>query len=97
MGKVIVGGKQEALCILGNSTITVPGTTKRSLHGVTCLVEHASNSNVPFGIVVNRCLAHPKVKSVPVILVDTNSENISIRQSLLAAGLFEVELPFLGV
>ena len=28
MGKVIVGSKQEPLCIPGNSTITVPGVTK---------------------------------------------------------------------
>ena len=67
MDIVIVGSKQEPLCIPGNSTITVPGTTKRPLHAVTCLVEHAANSNLPFGIVVNKCLAHPKAKSMPVI------------------------------
>ena len=91
MGNVIAGSKQEPLCIPRNSTITVPGTTKRPLHGVTCLVEHAANFNLPFGIVVNRCLAHPKAKSVPVLLVNTNSENIWIRQLLLAAEHFEVE------
>ena len=91
MGKVIVGRKQEPLCIPGNSTITVPGAIKRSLHGATCLVEQAVHSNLPLGIIVIKCLAHPKAKSVPVILVNMNSENIWIRQPLLAAELFEVE------
>ena len=91
MGKVIVGNKQVPLCIPGNSTITVPGAVKRPLHGATCLVEQAAHSNLPFGIIVNRCLVHPKAKSVPVILVNMNSENIWIRQPLLATELFKVE------
>ena len=41
MGKVIVGSKQEPLCIPKNSTITVSGAIKRPLHGATCLVEQA--------------------------------------------------------
>ena len=79
MGKVIVGSKQEPLCISGNSTTTVPGVIKTPLHGATYLVEQAANSNLPFGIIVNRCLAHPKAKSVSVILVNTHSENILIK------------------
>ena len=91
MDKVIVGSKQELLYIPGNSTITVPGAVRRSLHAATCLVEQAAHSILPCGIIVNRCLAHPKVKSVPVILVNRNSENILIRQSLLVTDLVEVK------
>ena len=93
MGKVIVGSKPALLYMPGNSTIIVQGVTK-ILHGATCstcLVEQAAHSNLPFGIIVNRCLAHTNSKSVPVILVNTNSKNIWIRQPLLAAELFEVE------
>ena len=45
MGKVTVGSKLEPLGIPGNSTITVPGATKRLLHAVTFLVEHAAHWN----------------------------------------------------
>ena len=91
MSKIIVGSKQEPLYIPWNSTITVPGATKRLLHGVTYLVEHAAYSNLPLRIIVNRCLAHPKAKSAPVILVNTNSKNIWNRQPLLAAKCLGVE------
>ena len=91
VGKVIVGSKQEPLCIHGSSTITVSGAMKRPMHVATCLVEQAAHSNLPCGIIVNRCLVHPKVKSVPLILVNINSKNMCIRQPPLATELFEIE------
>ena len=63
MGKVIKGSKQEPLCIPGNSPNMVPGTIK-TLHGATCLIEQAACSNLPSRLIVNRCLVHPKDKSV---------------------------------
>ena len=90
MGKVILGSKQKMLCIPGNLTIIVPGAIK-TLHGATCLIVHTFYSNLPSGLIVNRCMAHLKAKSVPVTLVNTNSKNIWIRQLLLATKLFEVE------
>ena len=63
---------------------------KKTLHSATCLVEQTAHSNLPFGIIVNRCLVHPRAKWVPVILVNMNSRNIWIRQPLLATALFEV-------
>ena len=64
---------------------------KKTLHGAICLVEQAAHSNLPFGIIVNRCLAHPRAKSVPVILVNMNSKNTWIRQHLLGTDFFEDE------
>ena len=91
IGRVIVGSKQEPLCILGNSTITALYVAKQPLHGATCLVAQTAHSNLPFGIIVNRYLAYPKAKMVAVILVNMNSKNIWIRQPLVAAEDFEVE------
>ena len=55
---------------------------------MTCLVEQAQHHNLPPGIVINRCVATTKARSVPVILVNTNQQNVWIWQPLLAAELF---------
>ena len=51
-------------------------------------MEQAKHHNLPPGIVINRCLATTKARSVPVILVNTTRQNVWIRQPLLAAELF---------
>ena len=66
----------------------MPGQTNKILSKLTCLVEQAQHHNLPPGIVVNRCLATTKARSVPVILVNTNRQNVWIRQPLLATELF---------
>ena len=55
---------------------------------MTCLVEQAQHHNLPPGIVINRCLDTTKARSVPVILVNTNRQNVWIRQPLLSTELF---------
>ena len=40
---------------------------------------------------INRCIAIPKARSIPVILINTNRYNVWIRQPLLAAELFNAE------
>ena len=55
---------------------------------LTCLVEQAQHHNLPPGIVINRCMSTTKARSVPVILVNTNRQNVWIWQPLLAAKLF---------
>ena len=68
--------------------LTVPGKTSKIPSKLTCLVEQAQHHNLPPGIVVNRCLATTKARSVPVILVNTTRQNVWIRQPLLAMELF---------
>ena len=68
-----------------------PRGDKKPLHSATCLIEQDAHSNLPFGLIVNRCLAHAKAKLLPIILVNTSSENVWIRQPLLAAELLKVE------
>ena len=47
--------------------------------------------NLPPGIVINRCVGTTKARSVPVILVNTNRQNVWIQQPLLAAELFSTD------
>ena len=88
IGQVIFGSKQNPVCIHSNSALTVPGQTSKTPSKLTCLVEQAQHHNLPPGIVINRCVAITKARSVPVILVNTNRQNVWIWQPLLAAELF---------
>ena len=54
-------------------------------------MEQAQHHNLPPGIVINRCVATTKARSVPVILVNTNRQNVWIQQPLLAAELFSAD------
>ena len=71
-----------------NSAITLPGWTNKIPSKTTCLVEQAQHHNLPLGIVINRCVATTKARSVPIILVNTIKQNVWIWQPLLAAELF---------
>ena len=91
IGQVTIGTKQWPICIPGNSTITIPGCNSKLPSKIMCLVEQAEYHNLPFGIVINWCMAIPKARSIPVILISTNRYNVWIRQPLLAAKLFDAE------
>ena len=54
-------------------------------------MEQAQHHNLPPGIVINRCVATTKARSVPVILVNTNWQNVWIWQPLLATELFSTD------
>ena len=91
IGQVTIGSKQNPVCVPSNLAITVLGQTNKISPRITCLVEQAQHHNLPPGIVINRCVATTKARSVPVILVNTNRQNVWIRQHLLAAELFSVD------
>ena len=92
LGKVKVGQNYQPICIPGNSSLTVNGIGTKLPYKATCLVQQAENSNLPPGIVVNSCYVKPTKNNVPVILINTNSYNVWIRQPLLVAELYDVEL-----
>ena len=48
-------------------------------------------NNLPQGISVIHCLAHPKGSVVPVIMINQNKHNIWIWQPLLVAEMFWME------
>ena len=55
-------------------------------------MDTAAHANLPSGIVVNCSYDTPKSGRMSVILVNSTSRNIWIRQPLLAADIYEVEL-----
>ena len=91
IGQVTIGSKKNPICIPGNLSITVLGHTTKVHPKAVCLVEQAEHHNLPQGIVVNRCVATVKSRSVPVILINTNKQNVWLWQPLLAAELYIAE------
>ena len=87
-----MGNPQQAICILANSMKVVQGRTNRITRWLSCMVEARAYNNLPRGIVVNRTMFTPnKNKQVPVSLVNTNTYNVWIHQTLLAANVVEAE------
>ena len=75
-----------------NATITVPGKISKVNNKGSYMLETAAHANLPSGIVVNCSYDTPKSGRMSVILVNTTNRNIWIRQPLLAADIYEVEL-----
>ena len=87
-----VGITKDPIRIPANSVKVIEGKTNKITRCLTCMVEGRDVHNLPMGVVVNRTIVTPKQsKKVPVILANTNSYNIWIRQPLLAANIVEVE------
>ena len=55
------------------------------------MVEQAEHHNLPQGIVVNRCVATVKSRSMLVILINTTKQNVWLWQPLLATELYTAE------
>ena len=91
IAQVTIGSRKNPICILRYSVITVPGHTTKIQPKAVCLVEQAEHHNLPLGIVVNRCVAKVKARSMPVILINTTKQNIWLWQPLLATELYTVE------
>ena len=92
LGQVWVGVNNNPICIPTNSVKVVKGKTNKITRHLTCMVESRDIHNLPMGVNVNRIMVTPKhSKKVPVVLVNTNSYNIWIRQPLLADDVVEVE------
>ena len=92
LGQVWVGINNNPICIPANSVKVIEGKTNKITRHLTCMVENRDIHNLPMGVVVNRTMVTPKCsKKVPVILANTNSYNVWIRQPLLAADVVEVE------
>ena len=96
MGTVQIGMDKESTCIPGNAMLTVPGNASRIEKGQLYIVEQAAHHNLPHGLMVNRCCVTPMARRVQVILINTMDQNIWVRQPLLAAELFELEVELLS-
>ena len=92
LGQVWVGEYHQAICIPANSAKILTRKTNKIQKKFSCLIEPKEINNLPMGVVVNRTMVTPKKsKQVPIILMNTNSYNIWIRQPLLAANVVEVD------
>ena len=91
MGKVTIGNRQQPICIPRHSAMTSPGCTNKLPPRTTCLVEQAEHHNLPLGVVVNWCVAIPKARAKPIIIINTNKFNVWVRLPLLAVELYDTE------
>ena len=91
LGKVWITNTNQLICVPGNSALTIParlGKNTRIPSGTPCLIDTGAVNNLPQGISVNHCLAHPKGNVVLVIVINQNNHNIWIWQPLVAAEIF---------
>ena len=92
-GRVMVGDKRQPICIPAGMSKVVVGRTQDKLPKGSYMVETMDDDNLPCGVSVNHTYVNPtKAKQVLVILLNTNSYNIWIRQPLYAATIWDVYL-----
>ena len=92
-GRVMVGDKRQPICIPAGMSKVVVGRTQERLPRGSYMVEATDDDNLPCGISVNHTYINPtKSRQVSVILLNTNTYNVWIRQTLYAATIWDVEL-----
>ena len=92
-GRVMVGDRKQPICIPAGTSKVVIGKTQEKLPRGSYMIEATDDDNLPCGVSVNHTYVNPtKAKQVSVILLNTNSYNVWIRQPLYAATIWDVEL-----
>ena len=92
-GRVMVGDRKQPICIPAGTSKVVIGKMQEKLPRGSYMVEATDDDNLPCGVSVNHTYVNPtKAKQVSVILLNTNSYNVWIRQPLYAAAIWDVEL-----
>ena len=92
-GRIMVGNGRQPICIPAGTSKVVIGKTQDKLPRGSYMVEATNDDNLPRGVSVNHTYINPtKAKQVSVILLNTNSYNVWIRQPLYAATIWDVEL-----
>ena len=89
----MVGDRKQPVCILAGTSKVVIGKMQEKLPRGSYMVEATNDDNLPCGVSVNHTYVNPtKAKQVSVILLNTNSYNVWIRQLLYAATIWDVKL-----
>ena len=89
----MVGDRRQPICIPAGTSKVVIGRMQEKLPRGSYMVEATDDNNLPCGVSVNYTYVNPtKAKQVSVILLNTNSYNVWIRQLLYAATIWDVEL-----
>ena len=92
-GQVMVGNCRQPICILAGTSKVVVGRTQDKLPKGSYMVEATDDDNLPCGVSMNHTYINPtKAKQVSVILLNTNSYNVWIRQLLYATTIWDVKL-----
>ena len=92
-GRVMVSDRKQPICIPAGTSKVVIGKMQEKLPRGPYMVEATDDDNLPCGVSVNHTFVNPtKAKQVSVILLNTNSYNVWIRQLLYAATIWDVEL-----
>ena len=92
-GRVMVGDCRQPICIPAGTSKVVVGRIQDKLPKGSYMVDATDDNNLPCGVSVNHTYVNPtKAKQVSVILLNTNSYNVRIRQPLYAATIWDVEL-----
>ena len=89
----MVGDRRQPISIPAGTSKVVIGKTQEKLPRGSYMIEATDDDNLPCGVSVNHTYVNPtKAKQVSVILLNTNSYNVWIRQPLYAATIWDVEL-----
>ena len=89
----MVGDHRQPICIPARTSKEVVGRTQGKLPKGSYMVKATDDDNLPFGVSVNHTYINPtKAKQVSVILLNTNSYNVWIRQPLYAVTIWDVKL-----
>ena len=92
-GRVMVGDRKQPICIPAGTSKVLIGKTQEKLPRGSYMVEATDDDNLPCGVSVNHTYVNPtKAKQVSVILLNTNSYNVWIRQPLYTATIWDVDL-----
>ena len=92
-GQVMVGDRRQPICIPAGTSKVVVGRTQDKLPKGSYMVEATDDDNLPCGVSLNHTYVNPtKAKQVSVILLNTNSYNVWIRQLLYATTIWDLEL-----
>ena len=92
-GQVMVGDRRQPICIPAGTSKVVIGRTQDKLPKGSYMVEATDDDNLPCGVSLNHTYVNPtKAKQVSVILLNTNSYNVWIRQPLYATTIWDIDL-----
>ena len=82
----------QPICVPVNATITIPGKTSKDKNKKLYMLETAAHTNLPSVVIVKCSYDTPNAGTMSVVPDNTTSRDIWIRQPLLAADIYEVEL-----
>ena len=89
----MVGDRRQPICIPAGTSKVVVVRTQDKLPKGSYMVEATDDDNLPCGVSVNHTYVNPtKAKQVSVILLNTNSYNVWIRQPLYATTIWDIDL-----